>query len=385
QADRLPQGRETQALLKPLYEALMAAVQKANDSLGTEDLSVYELLDQDSERKNGDIEQAFLALERYERPLEAIKSWALEPETYEGFVDSYVSQSEYRLEPRPLKERVKKHQKGVLDALAHLYDATQDVRYRDAALETWRVLRTRMRDPLGGFLISSPRNFDAVKQARRQNPVMHLFEAMLALAVATGNQEALAGTDSLGNFVIYKLLQGKEDGSAYIEEWYDENWLPAPDETGGYIDLGHQFEWAFLLSKAGTQGLGEMYPLVAQRILDYALKVGYDEALGGSFNRAHGQGKVDQDKGFWQQAECLRVLMHFLIVRKQYGLKPRYEQTLAYVQNEWIDNVNGGWFMKPKSICTESGCPDEQPDGYHMTSMHSEGIELANFQSNANR
>ncbi|MEI7867970.1 MAG: AGE family epimerase/isomerase [Candidatus Methylumidiphilus sp.] len=268
-------------------------------------------------------------------------------------------------------------------AMAHLYAVTQDARYRDAGLETWRVLRAKMRDAQGGFRISAPRNFDVVKDNRRQNPVMHLFEAMLALYVATGNEEALSGTDGIGNFVIYKLLQGKDDGSAYIEEWYDEKWQPAPDETGGYIDLGHQFEWAFLLSKAGTHGLDEMYPLVAQRIMDYAMKVGYDRKVGGSFNRSHGEGKVDPEKGFWQQAECLRALMHFVVIRDKTNLESSYEQTLNYVQNEWIDNVNGGWWMKPKSLCTQSDCPNEQPDAYHMTSLHSEGIELAAYQIKA--
>ena len=281
----------------------------------------------------------------------------------------------------------------VIFALAHLYAVTHDARYKDAALDTWRILRLHMRDSMGGFRMASSRKFEVGgKENKRQNPVMHLFEAMLALSIATGSQEALAGIQGIGNFVMYSLLQGKADGSAYIEEWYDENWKPLPTlvkdiqgygDSGGYIDLGHNFEWAFLLSSAETHGLGEMYHLVAQRIMDYALAMGYDSSVGGSYNRVYSDGSINKVKGGWEQAECLRVLMHFLVIRNKTELKSRYEQTLKYVNEEWIDHANGGWFVQPKSFCDKTECPNTQNDPYHMTTMHSEGIDLATAQKNA--
>ena len=78
-----------------------------------------------------------------------------------------------------------------------------------------------------------------------------------------------------------------------------------------------------------------------------------------------------------------KVIMHFLVIRHKTDLNSRYEQTLKYVNNEWIDHANGGWYNKPKSICIQLECPNTQIDPYHMIIMHSEGIDLATAQKNA--
>jgi mannobiose 2-epimerase len=262
-------------------------------------------------------------------------------------------------------------------ALAHAYRVTQDERYRDAAVSGWRAVSFGLRDPGGGFRGSAPRDFGKSAEMRTQNPVMHLFEAMLALHEATGDAESLAGARGIGDFVLHKLLQGKPDGSAYIAEWYNDKWEPLPRESGGYIDVGHQFEWAFLLDIAGARGLSGVYPGAAQRVLDYAIKVGYDETDGGAFNRAFPDGAVAREKGWWQQSECLRTLMHYAALYGKPDMKRRYEQTLTLVQNEFIDTRNGGWSPMAKSACARQSCADEQPDAYHMTSMHREALELA--------
>ncbi|MFM8333841.1 MAG: AGE family epimerase/isomerase [Candidatus Methylumidiphilus sp.] len=262
-------------------------------------------------------------------------------------------------------------------ALAHVYSIAPEPRFRDAALEGWRVLKDKMRDPTGGFRRSAPRNFVVAHELRTQNPIMHLFEAMLAFYHATASEEALAAAESVGDFVLNTLLRRRPDGSAYIEEWYDENWIPLADGKGGYTDLGHQFEWAYLLSRAGSKGFAEAYSEAAQSVLDFALGTGYDNIKGGAFFKVSGTGSVDQTKGYWQQSECLRALMHFMVVRGKTGLRPRYEQTLQYVTDEWIDDVNGGWLGQPKSVCATAGCAGDQPDPYHMTAMHMEALELA--------
>jgi mannose-6-phosphate isomerase len=203
---------------------------------------------------------------------------------------------------------------------------------------------------------------------------MHLFEAMLALYDATGDAEALAGAQSIGDFVLYKLLRGRPDGTAYIPEWYNEKWEPLPQED---IDLGHQFEWAFLLDAAGARGLAGVYPQVAERVLGYAIKIGYDEIDGGAFTRLYPDGTVVRQKGFWQQAECLRTLMHYAALYGKPDMKRRYEQTLTLVKDEFIDAKNGGWYPMTKSACLHQSCADEQPEPYHMTAMHREALELA--------
>ena len=158
-----------------------------------------------------------------------------------------------------------------------------------------------------------------------------------------------------------------------------------PQGGGGYIDLGHQVEIAYLLDVAGARGLSGVYPAAAQRVLDYVLKVAYDEDAGGCYGRALTDGTITRDKGWWQQSGCLRALMHFAALYGKPDMKRRYEQTLAFVQSAFVDTANGGWYPRMKSQYARSPCPDEQPDAYHTTAMHREAMDLAAAQAKAAR
>jgi mannobiose 2-epimerase len=270
-------------------------------------------------------------------------------------------------------------------ALAHAYRVTKDKRYSEAALNGWRAVSLGLRDEAGGLFIDASRDFARKSPgARTQNPVMHMFEAMLVLAEATGDPEALTGAQSIGKFALNRLVRNRPDGTSYIPEWYTETWEPLPREKDDRIDLGHQFEWAFLLSIASTQGLVGVYAEVGKRMLDYAIKVGYDELDGGTFNVAHPDGAVVREKGFWQQSECLRTVMRYAVLYGKPDMVRRYEQTLALVQSQFIDADNGGWYAMAKSACARQTCADEQPDAYHMTGMHREALRLAE-QASQNR
>lgn len=232
---------------------------------------------------------------------------------------------------------------SALLALSHMYRQSREERFRLAALATWREIDRGLRDPGGGFYI-----------------------------------EALQGASSVGNFALYKLLQGMPDGSAAIPERYDAHWQPLTSrEKGGYTDLGHQFEWSHLLLKAPEVGLAGVYPAAAGRVLQYAIKVGYDEIDGGAFAKAYPDGSVDRGKYWWEQAECLRALLAAAQVEGRPELWRRYEQTLDLVRREFVDPENGGWRFAERRICEHGGCADSQLDPYHMAGMHLAAIRAA--------
>ncbi len=263
-------------------------------------------------------------------------------------------------------------------ALAHAYRVIKDPRYRDAATSGWQAVSLGLRDEEGGLFLDSSRDFGRkAPQARTQNHMMHMFEALLALHEATGDAEALAGARGIAKFVLDKLLRNGPDGTSYVPEWYTEKWELVEGDTSANIDLGHQYTWAFLLSSAAAQGLVGVYSEVGQHILDYALKAGYDEVNGGTYNAAHFDGRFVHEKGFWQESECLRTLMRYASLYGKPDIARRYEQTLALVRTQFIDADNGGWYPLAKSECARRACPDEQPDAYHMTGMHREALKLA--------
>lgn len=251
-------------------------------------------------------------------------------------------------------------------ALSHAARVTGDPKYKAAALQAWQDIRRGLREPGGGLRNSAPRDFAVSAPGKHtQNPVMHMFEALLALYDATGDQEVLADTREMGDFVLNQLLVGLPDGGAYIPEWYDEQWKPLTDRDG-YTDLGHQFEWSHLLRSAEKRGLPPVYSGVADRLLKFAVATGYDEQAGGAFYRQSTSGKVDRNKYWWQQAEAMKA---FLAVADRPEMARRYHDTLELVDKEFIDRENGGWNFGSRETCAHGHCPEQRPDPYHLVGL----------------
>lgn len=260
--------------------------------------------------------------------------------------------------------------------LSHAYRVTRDKRYLDLAQQTWKEIEERFSDNQGGYRAAMNREMTESKQSNSQNPLMHLFEALLALHEVSGSSDALRGARKIGDFVIYDLLEGVEDGGAFIPELYDQTWQPLPKAQGGRIDIGHQFEWAYLLGIGADHGLSPLYNDVADRLLKFAVKNGYDKIESGVYSSLFSDGEIDRKKGYWQQAEALRAFMFHAVVRKRTDLAAYITQMTDLVRSEFVDAENGGWRFYSRAECNRSTCPNLQPDGYHMTALHMEALRL---------
>jgi mannose/cellobiose epimerase-like protein (N-acyl-D-glucosamine 2-epimerase family) len=124
----------------------------------------------------------------------------------------------------------------VLLALATVYSLDRDAQVRseiDAALS---FVDTRLRSPHGGFAEGFPATLP-----RRQNPQMHLFEAMIALFDATNDLvfQQRAG-DFYGLFVANLFDKQKQA----LGEYFEEDWSRIEPVV---VEPGHQAEWAWLL------------------------------------------------------------------------------------------------------------------------------------------
>ncbi|MBV8603347.1 MAG: AGE family epimerase/isomerase [Pelomonas sp.] len=265
---------------------------------------------------------------------------------------------------------------AALLALAKMARVTGEERYKQAALAAWQEIALGLRDAHGGLVVETARNFaHSEGGARSLNPVMHMFEALLALVEATKDPGAQRAARHMGDWVVGELMQGLPDGSARLAEWYDSDWKPLPTrEAGGYVDLGHQFEWTHLLRRAESLGISPVYGAVSDRLLQYALAKGYDEIDGGAYERIYPDGTLERGKGYWEQAECLHALIAAASSTQKQELWRRYEQTLELVRKKLIDPVHGGWYGR---VCDHGGCGDDQPEPYHMASLFSAALQAA--------
>jgi len=85
-------------------------------------------------------------------------------------------------------------------ALSHAARVTGEPKYKAAALAAWQDIRRNLREPGGGLRGGAPRDFTPKLEARHtQNPLMHMFEALLALIDATGDQQVVADARELGD------------------------------------------------------------------------------------------------------------------------------------------------------------------------------------------
>lgn len=262
-------------------------------------------------------------------------------------------------------------------ALSHAARVNADERYRAAALETWAGMQRHLRDETGFFRPGTDRAYARTLGRYSQNPMMHLFEALLALHDATASDEVLRDAGQLADAVFTRLF---DPDRGRLPELFDADWRPVPPDRPGSVELGHQFEWAFLLSHAVEKGLPETYLAIGERLLDYGMTMGYDQEAGGVFSRLDADGAVIRGrKGWWEQCEALRALLHYAVVRERGDLWPPFDRSLAFAQRHFIDADHGGWFaaFDPARPAQGTGKGSIWQAGYHVSSLYREALRLA--------
>jgi mannobiose 2-epimerase len=262
--------------------------------------------------------------------------------------------------------------------LAHAARVCRQRAYADAALVIWSEMKEKLRDPHGLFRRETSRDFGVVGPGKNtQNPVMHLFEALLALHDSTRSEAVFQDARNLADTVFDQLY--REPG--YIPELYDRDWKPIPAGPAGqrepdgspldpynayaeaaqtgHVEIGHLIEWAYFLSRAVEKGFPDEYLSHGERLLGYAMKVGYDAETGGicGYSDYDGRPTAESSTRGWQMAELLKALMNWAVLRSREDLWPRFDRSLAAVRN--------------------SG---SLPDGFHGCGMYAEGLRRAASQ-----
>lgn len=126
----------------------------------------------------------------------------------------------------------------VIFAMAWYYRASASSEALRLAEQTYAFLEDHLRDAAhGGFFEEYP---VIDRLPRRQNPHMHLLEAMLAMHAATGQKiwmDRASGIVELFKDVFFDRKTGS------LVEYFDERWNVARGDPGLLREPGHQFEW----------------------------------------------------------------------------------------------------------------------------------------------
>lgn len=140
----------------------------------------------------------------------------------------------------------------VIFAMAWYYKASQHQQALQLAGQAWEFLEQRLADKRGGgFFEEYP---ETGKLPRRQNPHMHLLEALLAMHAATGEPCWLDRASRIIE-LFKRIFLDTDTGS--LGEYFEADWSVATGAPGLLREPGHQFEWVWLLGQYLRQSNGE--------------------------------------------------------------------------------------------------------------------------------
>ncbi|WP_269515462.1 AGE family epimerase/isomerase [Brevundimonas subvibrioides] len=111
---------------------------------------------------------------------------------------------------------------------------------------------------------------EAGDQPFQSNAHMHLLEACLAWEAFDEDGQWSALSDRIADLAT-RIFIDREGG--FLREFFAEDWTPAAGENGSLVEPGHQFEWAWLLTRYGL-ARGDDRALLAARTLYARGRVG---------------------------------------------------------------------------------------------------------------
>ena len=140
------------------------------------------------------------------------------------------------------------------------------------AAELRGTLCERFSRPGGGFLEQEQRG-----STFQSNPHMHLLEAALAWCEADGDREWESLADSIVRICLVHFIDAE---SGMLREFFDEAGAPIGGFPGRIIEPGHQFEWAWLLSRWAERRGDAAAENAGRRLFDIGERYGIDPVRG---------------------------------------------------------------------------------------------------------
>jgi mannose-6-phosphate isomerase len=168
-------------------------------------------------------------------------------------------------------------------------------------------IATQFVHPAGGYHDSIP-----ATAPRRQNPHMHLFEALLAAGDVFRDERFFSRARDLAALFLARFFQVKEGA---LPEFFDEALAPCREAGRFLVEPGHHYEWIWLLDwyekSAAAMGApaGPGLTSAADSLFEFAERYAVSAANGLVANGLWSDGMV-ADGGFrlWPQTERLKAV-----------------------------------------------------------------------------
>ncbi len=233
----------------------------------------------------------------------------------------------------------------VLFALAWFYNATGDASAIQLADATWNVMQRHLADRrYGGFQEQyAPDQMD-LKLPRRQNPHMHLLEALLALHTVTGEKSWLRRAAGLVD--LFKARFVDSETGALIE-FFGPDWTPAPGVEGRLREPGHQFEWVWLLFEFHRATDDDSVIPYAERLFAFGSRYGVERSgttPGALYDMVDASGAlIAGTKLLWPQTEFIKACVARAEWLDDAAARPAIRSKLALIGTHFMRPDGASW------------------------------------------
>jgi mannose-6-phosphate isomerase len=165
---------------------------------------------------------------------------------------------------------------------------------------------------------------------------MHLFEALIELAMVDPSPAVLARCAALDHLARTRLI---ESPGAILHEQFDAQWQP----VGDAVEPGHQMEWAWLLGRYAAL-TGEDRTELIDALVARAMATGIDPATGRAVDLCDPAGTVLRATSrSWPHAEAAKALAD-QIRRGRIDYLPAYRRIVERLLDRYCPpRLQGGW------------------------------------------
>jgi mannose/cellobiose epimerase-like protein (N-acyl-D-glucosamine 2-epimerase family) len=220
----------------------------------------------------------------------------------------------------------------VLLALATLYEVSGDAQVRAEMESLVAFLDAGLRSPHGGFVEGIPPTLP-----RRQNPHMHLFEAMIASFDATHDLAYQSRAGDLFALFLANLYDARRE---VLGEYFEEDWSKIEPVI---VEPGHQAEWVWLL-KGFERITGCPTARYRGQLLSSALRY-CDTTTGCLLDEGDAEGNIRKStRRLWPQTEIAKAWIAQAEAGEQ-GAADKALDALDRLHRHYLNHpVRGGWY-----------------------------------------
>ena len=201
---------------------------------------------------------------------------------------------------------------AVLDDTASLYDQAfvllAAATAVEAGVDVERCRRTAaaVQASLGTLALPQGGWREAAGPAFQANAHMHLLEAALAWEALEPDGPWTGMADTVVGLAGAHFIDGS---GGFLREFFGPDWRPAEGDAGRLVEPGHQFEWAWLLTRWGRRR-GDPWALEAARRLFAVGERGLDTVRGVAIDELDETLQPRSSRArLWPQTEWLKAAL----------------------------------------------------------------------------